>query len=113
MNAPTPKPGPVLRIFEVTAKPGCVETLLEKFATTSAAVVADEPGNAGYFFGRCVQPATDADSMMFVSLWTDLDAVKARFGADWQESFLPEGYDDLIERHSLRHIDASGGWHIA
>ena len=47
--------GPLLRVFEVRAKDGCVETLLENFATTSAEVVDGKSGNKGYFFGRCVQ----------------------------------------------------------
>lgn len=102
--------GPLLRIFEVRAKPGCVDALLEEFGTTSAAFVRDEPGNRGYFFGRCVHE--DPNSVMFVSLWADLDAVKARFGDAWEDSYLPAGYDDLIEHCSIRHVDTGGGWHV-
>jgi len=103
--------GPLLRIFEVRTKPSCAETLLKNFATTSAGVVKDEPGNQGYFFGRCVQGGDDV--LMFVSVWRDLDAVKERFGADWQTSFIPEGYEDLIEECSVRHFDMSEGWNVA
>ena len=74
--------GPVMRLFEVRAKEGCAEALLRNFATTSADVVQNEPGNAGYFFGHGV-PA-DGNVVMFASMWEDLDAVKARFGEDWQ-----------------------------
>ncbi len=110
MTSQTNPDGPVLRIFEVEAKPGCVETLLESFGTTSAAVVRDEPGNRGYFFGRCVREGSN--HIMFVSVWADLDAIKARFGDDWESSYLPPGYEDLIESCSIRHIDAGGGWHV-
>ena len=105
----TSRPGPILRLFEVTVAPGQMETLMEKVATTSAAVVSGEPGNLGYFFGRGMRQ--DESTVVFASLWDDLDAIKARFGAAWEESFLPEGYDALIETHRLRHIDLSGGWH--
>lgn len=102
--------GPVLRIFEVRTKQGCVDKLLENFATTSADVVRDEPGNRGYFFGRCVQGGED--TVLFVSVWKDLDAVRARFGEDWESSYLPPGYEDLIDACSLRHVDVGSDWHV-
>ena len=102
--------GPVLRIFEVQTKQGCVDELLENFATTSAEVVRDQPGNKGYFFGRCIQGGEDI--VVFVSVWKDLNAVKARFGADWESSYLPSGYEDLIDACSIRHFDLNSGWHV-
>lgn len=47
-----------------------------------------------------------------VSLWNDLEAVKARFGDDWQVSYLPDGYEDLIEDCFIRHFDMSAGWQV-
>ena len=102
--------GLLLRVFEVRARPGCAETLLNNFATTSAAVVKGRPGNNGYFFGRCVQGGDDV--VMFVSVWKDLDSVKARFGEDWQVSHMPDGYEDLIEECFVRHFDMSSGWNV-
>lgn len=102
--------GPVLRIFEVRTRPGCKAELLESFATTSVDVVRGEPGNRGYFFGEMVEGGGDV--VMFVSLWRDLDAVKERFGEDWQVSFLPAGYEAMIEECSVRHLDAGAGWQV-
>ncbi|MEL7032811.1 MAG: antibiotic biosynthesis monooxygenase [Pseudomonadota bacterium] len=104
-NAPTEM---IMRLFEVRAKPGCVPILLEKFATTSADVVQNAPGHEGYFFGDEV--SSDDDRVIFASLWTNLEAVQARFGASWRESFLPAGYEDLIEACSIRHIRVGRGW---
>ena len=101
--------GPILRLFEVRCKPGCTATLLEKFESTSADVVQGQPGNLGYFFGSEV--SADGGTVIFASLWADMDAIRARFGADWQESYLPPGYDALIESHGIRHMDLTGGWH--
>jgi len=106
----TQQNGPIVRLFQVRAKPGCAEKLIQKFAVTSAEVVKGEPGNQGYFFGNGV--GSDDEYVVFASLWQDLDAVKARFGDEWQTSFLPPGYEDLIEECSIRHIDASSGWHV-
>ncbi|MBC7152765.1 MAG: antibiotic biosynthesis monooxygenase [Rhizobium sp.] len=102
--------GPIMRLFAVRIREGYADTLMRKFATTSADVVRNEPGNAGYFFGQGV--ATDTDRLMFASLWKDMDAIRRRFGDDWQKSFLPEGYEDMIEEHSIRHIDLGEGWFV-
>ena len=92
------------------AKEGCAEALLQSFATTSAQVVQGEPGNAGYFFGRGL-PA-EGEVVVFASLWRDLEAVKERFGEDWQSAYLPPGYEAMIERCSVRHFDLADGWHV-
>ena len=102
--------GPILRLFEVRARDGRAHTLIEKFSTTSAAVVRDEPGNAGYFYGRVVE--SEGNVVIFASLWSSLAAVKARFGDAWESSFLPPGYEDLVDECSVRHFDLSGGWHV-
>jgi len=102
--------GPILRVFEVRTKPGCIDKLLESFATTSADVVQNEPGNRGYFFGNCVQGGDNV--VMFVSVWQNLEVVKTRFGQDWHQSYLPAGYEELIEECSIRHFNVSDGWHV-
>ncbi|MEM7429374.1 MAG: antibiotic biosynthesis monooxygenase [Pseudomonadota bacterium] len=105
-----PEAGMILRLFTVQARQDCVEELLAKFATTSAEVVQNEPGNEGYFFGKGV--ARDDGTVIFASLWKDLDAVKERFGADWQVSFLPPGYEALIDDCSVTHIQLNPGWRM-
>lgn len=103
--------GPILRIFEVRTKPGYAEKLLKSFATTSAQVVSGKPGNKGYYFGHFVEG--DGNAVMFVSVWQDLAAVQARFGSDWQVSYMPDGYADMIEDYGVRHLDLTDGWHVA
>ena len=110
MPQDTDNASPILRLFQVKTKKGAVEELIGKFATTSADVVRNEPGNEGYFFGRGVE--LDEDVVVFASVWRDLDAVKQRFGDDWQTSHLPPGYDAMIEECSVCHIDLSSGWHV-
>lgn len=99
--------GPVMRLFEARAKPGCVDTLAEKLSSVSIDVVKDRPGNLGYLFGQGTD--ADADTVVFASFWESLDAVKERFGAAWQSSHLPDGYADLIDDCFVRHISMAGG----
>lgn len=110
MKNGSPNSGPVLRVFEVQTKPGRAAELIDKFGDTSAKVVQGHPGNLGYFFGHSV--GTDDDYVVFTSVWRDLNAVRARFGETWQESFLPPGYEELIEECSIRHINVGRGWHV-
>jgi quinol monooxygenase YgiN len=102
--------GPVLRLFEARAKPGSADKLAKKFETTSASVVRDEPGNKGYFFARST--ADEGQTLLFASLWIDMDAVKARFGVNWKSSHLPDGYAELIDECSVRHFNLASGWHV-
>ena len=96
----------ILRVFEVRAKSGKAELLKRKLSDTSVAVVKDKPGNLGYFFGENL--SSDGNDLVFISVWDNLASVKTRFGEDWEASFLPEGYDELIESCSIRHIEFDG-----
>lgn len=102
--------GPILRLFQVRVKAGCANDLLRQFATTSADVVRDEPGNRGYFFGRGI--VRDDDQLIFASVWTNLDAIKLRFGNHWNTSYLPEGYGEMIEECSVWHLKIGDGWFV-
>lgn len=96
----------ILRVFKARAKPGKAQILKQKFSQTSVAVVRDAPGNLGHFFGTDL--SSGKNQLVFISVWQDLDAIKARFGDSWEESFLPEGYDDIIEECSITHIEFDG-----
>ena len=109
MKEETPQ-GPILRLFQVRTKPGCAAELVKKFGVTSAEVVQGHPGNQRYFFGHGV--GSDDDYVVFTSVWRNLEAVKTRFGKTWRDSFLPPGYEDLIEECSIRHVNVGLGWHV-
>ncbi len=99
-----------MRLFEVQTKPGCADDLMRKFATTSAEVVRNKPGNKGYFFGHGA--AGDDNVVVFASIWKDLQSIKDHFGEEWQSSYLPPGYEDLISKCSVRHFGLHSGWHV-
>ena len=96
----------ILRVFEVQAKPGKAGLLKQKLADTSVSVVKGQPGNLGYFFGEDL--TSNKDDLVFISIWKDLESIKSYFGEDWEESYLPQGYDEIIERCSIRHIEFDG-----
>lgn len=96
----------ILRVFEVRAKPGNAGLLKQKLSDTSVSVVKGKPGNLGYFFGSSL--SSDENDLVFISVWKDLESIKSRFGEQWQESFLPPGYDEMIQSCSIRHIEFDG-----
>ena len=96
----------ILRVFNVRAKPGKAELLKRKLSDTSVSVVKGKPGNLGYFFGENI--LSDGNDLVFISVWKDLDSIKSHFGDDWEKSYLPEGYEEIIEACSIKHIEVDG-----
>ena len=96
----------ILRVFEVRAKPGKVDVLKQKLSGTSVSVVNGKPGNLGYFFGANL--SSDGDDFVFISVWENMESIKSLFGEEWEESYLPEGYEEIIESCSIKHIEFDG-----
>ena len=96
----------ILRVFDVRAKVGKAEILKQKLSDTSVSVVKGKPGNLGYFFGENI--SSDKHDLVFISVWKDLESVKSHFGEDWEQSYLPEGYEEIIECCSIKHIEFDG-----
>lgn len=96
----------IMRVFEVRALPGKSAALKKKFADTSVSVVDGKPGNLGYLFGTSL--STDDHDLVFISMWNNMDSIKSNFGDQWQESYLPEGYEELIESCCVRHVQCEG-----
>ena len=96
----------ILRVFEVRAKPGQKEALFSKLSSTSITVVQGKPGNLGYFFGESL--SSDGNDLTFVSIWSNMESIQSVFGDEWESSHLPEGYSEIIESCSIRHIRFSG-----
>ncbi|MEM7206643.1 MAG: antibiotic biosynthesis monooxygenase [Pseudomonadota bacterium] len=96
----------ILRVFDVRAKAGKVELLKQKLSDTSVSVVKGKPGNLGYFFGENL--TSDENDLVFISVWQNLEYVKSHFGEDWEKSFLPDGYEELIESCSIKHVKFDG-----
>ena len=96
----------ILRVFEVRAKAGKVQILRQKLSDTSVSVVKDKPGNLGYFFGENL--SSDGHDLVFISVWKDMESIQSHFGEEWEQSYLPEGYDTIIESCSIKHIEFEG-----
>ena len=96
----------ILRVFDVRAKPGKAGLLKQKLSDTSVSVVKGKPGNLGYLFGENI--SSDGNDLVFISVWDSLESIKSHFGEAWERSYLPEGYDEIIESCSVKHIMFDG-----
>jgi quinol monooxygenase YgiN len=97
---------PIIRVFRARARQGCERALADKLATSSVEVVQGQPGFLGYLVAG---PANERQhEFIFASIWTDADAIKARFGEEWRVSLLPPGYAELIEECSVDHYHLTG-----
>ena len=96
---------PIARVFRATAVPGCRDELLQRFHSSSAALVNIKMGCLKY---RTLEPVdASAPEVVFESIWRDLDAVKVAFGDAWQRSHLPEGHSALMTAYSVHHFFVS------
>src|SRR6516162_3626558 len=93
---------PIARVFRATAAPGCRDELLQRFHSSSAALVNSKTGCLKYRILESVDAS--APEVVFESVWRDLDAVKVAFGDAWQQSHLPEGYSALMTAYSVHHF---------
>ena len=67
---------PIARVFRATAAPGCRDELLQRFHSSSAALVNSKMGCLKY---RILEPVdASALEVVFESIWRDLDAVRWR-----------------------------------
>ena len=62
---------PIARVFRATAAPGCRDELLQRFHSSSAALVNSKSGCLKY---RILEPVdASAPEVVFESIWRDLD----------------------------------------
>ena len=93
---------PIARVFRATAAPGRRDELLQRFHSSSAALVKSKVGCLKY---RILEPVdASTPEIIFESVWRGLDAVKVAFGDAWQQSHLPEGYAALMTACSVHHF---------
>jgi quinol monooxygenase YgiN len=93
---------PIAPVFRATPAPGCRDELLQRFHSSSAALVNGKTGCLKYRILEPLDPS--APEVVFESIWQDLDAVKTAFGDAWQQSYLPEGYAALMTAYSVHHF---------
>jgi quinol monooxygenase YgiN len=92
----------IIRVFRARAKPGLVEALEQRLRDDVLPEVAATPGLLAYHAGV---PHGDSREFVMVTVWEDLDAVRAFAGEDYTQAVLYGDTPELIEDVSLQHFE--------
>jgi quinol monooxygenase YgiN len=92
----------IVRVFRARAKPGSVEALERVAREHAIPGVAAARGLVAQYAGR---PHGDSREFVMVSVWTDLDAVRAFAGDDYDQPVLYAETEELIEEAWLHHYE--------
>ena len=92
----------IVRVFLARAKPGCAEALEQRLRDDVLPEVAAAPGLVACHAGA---PHGDTREFLFVTVWADLDAVRAFAGDDYTRPVLYGDTPELIEEMSLEHYE--------
>ena len=100
---------PIARVFRATAAPGCRDELLQRFHSSSAALVNSKAGCLGY---RILEPVdASAPEVVFESIWRDLDAVPSeQFISASRRSSCPKDARNWLRAVTDRHDTPPGRW---
>jgi heme-degrading monooxygenase HmoA len=94
----------IIRVFRAKVVPGAEEKLARKLRTASVDVLKGREGVLAYFAGR--PTSVTPDEFVMISLWRDVDAVRAFAGDDWGNAVMPDDeYAPLLETAFMHHYE--------
>lgn len=93
----------IMRIFQVTVRPGKEIAFAEFFHGTAIPLMTSTEGIVSVLPGA---PRPDSPrEFSFVMVWRDLDALKAFVGDDYQSPHIDPAEAELVESRSIKHYD--------
>lgn len=101
--------GVVVRVFRAWPHEGAADELERRLLHDSVELVTAAGGCLAF---AALGPYPDG-RYEFVTTWTDLEAIVAFAGPQWEESVLPSGYDALLRRHKVEHVRQIGAGTVA
>lgn len=94
----------VIRVFRARVQPGKqadFETLARRL---SVPLVQKQQGLLGFYAGRPL--GHSHDEFVMVTLWENLEAVKAFVGPDWEQAVVPEEERPVLADSFLHHYES-------
>jgi len=93
----------IIRIFQVTARPGKEEEFGKFFHETAIPLMKGTEGIVSVLPGA-PRPESPRE-FSFVMVWKDLDALIAFVGEDYQSPHIDPLGEELVESRSIKHYD--------
>lgn len=93
----------LMRIFQVTTRPGKEEEFGKFFHETAIPLMKRTKGIAQVLPGA---PRSDSPrEFSFVMIWQDLASLKAFVGDDYQSAHVDPAEAELVESRTIKHYD--------
>lgn len=93
----------LMRIFQVTTRPGKEEEFGTFFHETAIPLMKGTPGIVQVLPGA---PRSDSPrEFSFVMIWKDLASLKAFVGDDYQSAHVDPVEAELVESRTIKHYD--------
>ena len=97
----------IIRVFSARLKPGARAAYEDLCQRVSAPLMSAQPGFLTWRMGA--ERPGRPDDFVFISLWRDLESLKAFTGEEWEAASIVPGEADLLERVAVQHYDESWG----
>lgn len=96
----------IIRVFRACARPGMSETHEQLMREVSMPLVEAQRGLVAFYVGRPI--GSNADEYTMVSLWEDLEALRAFAGDDWEQAVIPEPQRPSLYEVNVHHYEVYG-----
>ena len=93
----------IMRIFQVTTRPGKEAAFSEFFHQTAIPLMRGTKGIVEVLPGAAREGSPREFS--FVMVWESLDALKAFVGEDYQSPHIDPAEAELVESRTIKHYD--------
>jgi transposase/quinol monooxygenase YgiN len=94
----------IIRVFRARLKPGRLAAFAQVYEDYGRPMMRAAPGCLAE---RSGPPVGRHDEFVIVSVWRDLESLKAFAGEAWQEAIILPGEAVLLHTASVRHFDES------
>jgi transposase/quinol monooxygenase YgiN len=95
----------IIRVFSARLKPGAREAYEDLCLRVSVPLMSAQSGFLTWRMGE--ERPDRPDDFVFISLWRDLESLKAFTGEEWEAASIVPGEADLLERVAVQHYDES------
>jgi heme-degrading monooxygenase HmoA len=93
----------IVRVFRARVRPGMDNEFERMVRELSIPLVDRQRGLIARYSGRPV--GGNATEFTMVSIWEDLDALKAFAGEDWEQSVVPEEERAVLAETFVHHYE--------
>jgi heme-degrading monooxygenase HmoA len=93
----------IVRVFRAVAQPGREAEFERMLREASIPMLDGRDGLISQYFGRPV--ASNANEFVAVTVWEDLDSLRAFAGDDWEKAVVPEEERPIIAESRIQHYE--------